>query len=260
MANELKMAIVGSILQLRALNWSARRIAPHLGIDRSTVRKHLRRAGSASELQNQPFRPPGRRASAMAFAPPQPADARGVASVPAASASRGRPSDCEPYLPKSLIRKPYWASRPSIEPPHPRGGLLERNSVEAGEHCADQSVILTNKAFHGVLLGTAVRYLPSPRMNASLVNALSTDNWAMTTLVAAGGRDRNDATRPLRGPLPRDVCALDHSISCGACLEHCACLHAHARARGDSTLSRTVAATREYEKCLTRGGKLPRFP
>ncbi len=44
MANELKMAMVESILQLRALRWSARRIAWHLGIDRGTVGKYLKRA------------------------------------------------------------------------------------------------------------------------------------------------------------------------------------------------------------------------
>jgi transposase len=44
MANELKMAIIESILQLHALRWSARRIARQLGIDRGTVGKHLRRA------------------------------------------------------------------------------------------------------------------------------------------------------------------------------------------------------------------------
>ena len=49
MANELKMAIVESIFQLRALRWSARRIARHLGIDRGTVRKYLRRADGSSK-------------------------------------------------------------------------------------------------------------------------------------------------------------------------------------------------------------------
>ena len=46
MANEIKMAIVESIFELRTLRWSARRIARHLGIDRGTVRKYLRRANS----------------------------------------------------------------------------------------------------------------------------------------------------------------------------------------------------------------------
>jgi len=43
MANELKMAIVESIFQLRTLHWSARRIARELGIDRGTVGRNLRR-------------------------------------------------------------------------------------------------------------------------------------------------------------------------------------------------------------------------
>jgi hypothetical protein len=95
MANELKMAIVESILQLRALNWSARRIARHLGVDRGTVRKHLRRAGSASKPAIPPAGSPG--ISDGLCIPSQAADAAGAASVPAASPKRGRPSDCEPY-------------------------------------------------------------------------------------------------------------------------------------------------------------------
>ena len=54
MANELKMAIIESILQLHALHWSARQIARELGIDRGTVGKHLRRAQSLPGGQNQP--------------------------------------------------------------------------------------------------------------------------------------------------------------------------------------------------------------
>jgi transposase-like protein len=56
MANELKMAIVESVFQLRALHWSARRIARHLGIDRGTVRKYLKQAISGPK----PAIPPGR--------------------------------------------------------------------------------------------------------------------------------------------------------------------------------------------------------
>jgi len=50
MAHVLKMAIVDSIRQLRALHWSARRIARHLEIDRGTVRKYLQGTNSGPEL------------------------------------------------------------------------------------------------------------------------------------------------------------------------------------------------------------------
>jgi len=42
MANQLKMAIVQSIKQLQALQWSQRRIARELGIDRGTVARYLK--------------------------------------------------------------------------------------------------------------------------------------------------------------------------------------------------------------------------
>lgn len=41
MAHVLKMAIVDWLRQLRALNWSARRIARYLEIDRGAVWKYL---------------------------------------------------------------------------------------------------------------------------------------------------------------------------------------------------------------------------
>ncbi len=43
MANVLKMAIIRSILHLHSLQWSARRIARELGIDRGTVGRCLSR-------------------------------------------------------------------------------------------------------------------------------------------------------------------------------------------------------------------------
>src|SRR5438552_43180 len=48
MANRLKMAIHDAILQLHAQHWSKRRIARHLGIDRATVARHLRRRAGLS--------------------------------------------------------------------------------------------------------------------------------------------------------------------------------------------------------------------
>jgi transposase len=135
MANELKMAIVESILQLRALRWSARQIARHLGIDRGTVRRHLQRALCApkpaippagSEGSKPATYPPAPgtveagadRADSAAQAPDskpaippagsarendglssvrQPPDSPDAAAVPAPLARCGRPSDCEPY-------------------------------------------------------------------------------------------------------------------------------------------------------------------
>jgi hypothetical protein len=102
MANELKMAIVESIFQLRSLRWSARRIARELGIDRGTVRKYLRRSGSAPK----PAIPPaGSAGSKPATSPPVPGGCEADAG-PACSAASG----CEP--------KP---ARPSADGARPAG-------------------------------------------------------------------------------------------------------------------------------------------
>lgn len=135
MANELKMAIVESIQQLRTLHWSARRIARELSIDRGTVRKYLKRSEAGSKPAIPPAGSPG---SKPATFPPAPGIAEagsggadcavrepdskpaippvgspdengdlagtvrvedspsGAASLPA-PARLGRPSDCEPY-------------------------------------------------------------------------------------------------------------------------------------------------------------------
>lgn len=69
MANELKMAIIESILQLHALHWSARQIARELGIDRGTVGKHLRRARS---LPKPAISPTGSGTAKPATFPPVP--------------------------------------------------------------------------------------------------------------------------------------------------------------------------------------------
>ena len=135
MANELKMAIVESIFQLRALRWSARRIAEHLDIDRGTVGKYLKRAISGAKPAIPPAgsggskpatHPPapggsppenGRADSSVAAAISEsaispagsegeckglpPSDEQAVAGNPVPLVKRGRPSECEPF--QSLI-------------------------------------------------------------------------------------------------------------------------------------------------------------
>ena len=139
MTNELKIAIIESILQLHALHWSARQIARELGIDRGTVGKHLQRTIAAKTShfahrlgncktshfppgsgyfrnptrkvpilrppcrnQNQPFRPPGRQARIMMLG--DSLASAGDTPDPRQETTpvlRGRPSECVPY--RSII-------------------------------------------------------------------------------------------------------------------------------------------------------------
>ena len=56
MANRLKMTVVQSILSLHAQRWSQHRIADTLEIDRGTVARHIRRAGSAAQPDPRDFK------------------------------------------------------------------------------------------------------------------------------------------------------------------------------------------------------------
>ena len=133
MSNQLKVAMIETILSLRRRGWSQRRIARELGVDRATVARHLRRNAASSNAANAPIgsaesavssnaanAPIG---SAAPFGATQPADALmsgtlasapisadspppsptdhtpAASSVAAASqdARRGRSSDCEPW-------------------------------------------------------------------------------------------------------------------------------------------------------------------
>ncbi len=49
MANQLKMAIVQSILSLHAQRWSYRAIAKRLGVHRETVSRYVRQAAAAAK-------------------------------------------------------------------------------------------------------------------------------------------------------------------------------------------------------------------
>jgi transposase len=74
------------------LRWSARRIARHLGIDRGTVRKYLRRANCGSK----PAIPP---AGSEGLPPPDTQSTPATSSPPI---KRGRPSECELFQPLIL--------------------------------------------------------------------------------------------------------------------------------------------------------------
>lgn len=79
MANQLKVAMINTIITLKQQGWSIHRITKELGIDRGTVRRHLRKHQSDSKTPTNA--PPG-----SSVCP----------DLPVKKPS-GKPSKCEPY-------------------------------------------------------------------------------------------------------------------------------------------------------------------
>ncbi len=111
MSNLLEVAMIDAILSLHHRNWSQRRIASELGINRETVARYLKQAVAASKPANAP---PG---SAASEAAPKPANAPSgsgtLETEPKPSVSPlvlatecvergGRQSECEPW--RDVIR------------------------------------------------------------------------------------------------------------------------------------------------------------
>ena len=113
MANVLKMALVESILSLRAQRWSQRRIARELEIDRETVRKYLRQQLCGAKPANVLTGSDGSKPATLPGLPapdPKPAtnlptgsadapvgESAGLAGQNGVPAPRGPLSRCEPY-------------------------------------------------------------------------------------------------------------------------------------------------------------------
>jgi transposase len=95
MANQLKMAVVDTIIALHQRNWSRRRIARTLGLHRDTVARYLRQAKQARA-------PTGSAHVKIGQAPTGSDDGSktkdsGVADMPPASVRPRQPSRCEPF-------------------------------------------------------------------------------------------------------------------------------------------------------------------
>jgi transposase len=120
MANQLKMAIVQAIEQLRALRWSRRRIARELGIDRGTVSRYVR----SLEAAPKPAIPPaGSGGSNAATLSGPPARTLGTPSDDGSAADEG-PSNAAilPSGSPGVEKVPQPATVPSGWPSSPRRG------------------------------------------------------------------------------------------------------------------------------------------
>ena len=92
MANQLKMALVESIITLHGHEWSARRIARELGIHRETVGRYVNCVSPPEPARNAPI---GSEPDPQAGSPNAPI---GVdASKPASNAPPGSPSVAAPW-------------------------------------------------------------------------------------------------------------------------------------------------------------------
>lgn len=116
MANQLKMAFIDTLLRLHAQGWSQRRIARELGIDRSAVARHLRRAEAATE---------------------SPDDSNLIQTIPAESKPASAPTGSVEIRAES---KP--ASAPPGLSQNPEGPAARAGSVSA---CADWQAVIEAK-------------------------------------------------------------------------------------------------------------------
>jgi len=159
MANRLKMAKIHSIQLLHSLQWSQRRIAAELGIDRGTVRKYLE---CGSDGANPAISPPGSEGSNPATFPGLPG--------PAVSATDS--SDCAGV---------DGGSNPAISPPgsengsgdsnpadHPSGGTVPAGSspAESPRRVGRPSAC---EPFRAVILAMVGRDLSAQRIYQDLV-------------------------------------------------------------------------------------------
>ena len=102
MANQLKMAVVNAIITLKQREWSNRRIARELGIDRETVKRHLKLAQDGSNPANDP--PVGSDNSKPATNAPSGSAVVEVGEDQDQSGKLSGPvSQCEPY--RAVIRE-----------------------------------------------------------------------------------------------------------------------------------------------------------
>lgn len=95
MANQLNMAVIDSILALRARGWSLRRIAVSLEINRETVARYLRQAGQQPKPAIAPIGAAVPDEASKPAIAPIGAEASSPALIEVAPA--GRTSDCEAW-------------------------------------------------------------------------------------------------------------------------------------------------------------------
>src|SRR5580704_9534734 len=99
MANQLKMALIETLLRLHAQGWSQRRIARELGLDRAAVARHIREAAeSPDDIPGGTIRAEPKPAKAPTGSADIPADSK-PASAPPGSSLNDAPSGAEKAAP-----------------------------------------------------------------------------------------------------------------------------------------------------------------
>jgi transposase len=99
MANQLKMALIETLLRLHAQGWSQRRIARELGLDRGAVGRYIREAAeSGNDIRGETIRAEPKPAKAPTGSSDIPAESK-PASAPTGSSLNDGPSGTEKAAP-----------------------------------------------------------------------------------------------------------------------------------------------------------------
>ena len=121
MANQLKMAIVHSILHLHSLHWSRRRIAAELGIDRGTVGRYLSRHLGGANAAISPAGSDAPNAATWSGSPGPPAPSAGGADLDEVAA------DSKPAISPAGSGRSAGSSNAAIPPT----GAVDETVVDA---------------------------------------------------------------------------------------------------------------------------------
>ena len=207
MANQIKVAMVNSILTLRRQGWSFRKIAQALHIHRDTVARYVRLAESSPKPATNPTLGNGAAAEADSVQRGE-GTATGLSPKPATNPTLGNGAAAEA---DSVQRGEGTATglspKPATNPTLRNGGTAEADSVQGGE-------------------GTAAGLTPKPATNPTLGNHAAPEAEADSVQGgegAAAGLSAKPATNPTLGNAgPASLCepwrdAIQRKLDAGLC-------------------------------------------
>jgi transposase len=163
MANRLEMANIQAILQLHALQWSHRRIARRLGVDRATVAKVIRAAQAAPKPAIAPSGSEGAKPATLAPSPGPGLSGQRQAEAPSGESELGR--DSKPAIAPS-------GSEVGIRITTATNGPAQDNAAPDGALCAAAAPIGRSslcEPFRKFILGRLEQELSAQRIYQDLI-------------------------------------------------------------------------------------------